>query len=870
MSATQSLSQQSSTALKTIEAVRTNEPMSIDGRFLEAVWQREGFSDFTQREPDEGKPPTQKTELWVAYDDDALYIAALMHDTSPDSIVGRSGRRDADFNSDMLTVIIDSYNDKRSGFSFAVNPKGAVTDGIIFNDTQDDDTWDGVWDAAARVNKYGWWAEIRIPFSQLRFAEATSYRWGFHAFRTIQRRKEEDWIVSVPLDETPRMSKAAQLIGISGISPHPNIEVVPYVTARGEYVQDVAGNPFNDGSIYAGNAGADLKWGIGNNFVLNATVNPDFGQVEVDPAVVNLSQYETFFAEKRPFFVEGSNFFNFGRGGANSFWSFNWSDPLYFYSRRVGRSPRGSVQHNGFADIPDRTSILGAAKITGKISQGWSVGALESLTARESAEVDSAGVRFTDPVEPLASTTVIRSLYEFDEARHGLGVLGTGLLRDLKDPSLRDSYNERSFSGGLDGWATLDDERAWVLSGWATASNIQGSPARITSVQNSSAHYFQRPDASHLTLKTNATSLSGFASRLVLNKQKGSWQFNSGFGLITPGFDANDLGFLSSADIINAHVMIGYQWFDPDRTFRRKGWNLGLFQSYNFGRLKTSEGGFLFWNLKFLNYWGMRGVFGFNSPVIDATTTRGGPYMKTTWGYVSDLQLYSDPRNNVEGLLIFAGGRTESGGYRFSVEPSITFKPGPALNVSVSGSFFRDLTTAQWVQVQPDPTAAQTFGTRYVFGRLDQKELSAILRVDFAFTPKMSLQAFIQPLISVGMYDQFKELARPGAYEFNTYGKNGSTITYANDVYTIDPDGSAGPVPLFTVNNPNFNFKSLRANFVFRWEYFPGSTIYLVWTNSREDFADPGQFSINRDLTSLFSANADNVLALKLTYWINP
>ncbi len=855
---------------RVVLAHRAQDGIRIDGVLSEKEWTLSGVGDFVQRDPDEGAKPTQQTKVWVAYDDHALYVAARLFDSSPDSIVRRLGRRDTWLESDWFTVYLDPYHDHRSGFFFAVNPSGSIRDGTLYNDTWDDDSWDGVWDVATRIDSLGWTVEMRIPLSQLRFPKRQRYVWGINFQRTIQRRNERDYLVMVPRKESGFVSRFAHLEGIENIRPPRHFELMPYAVSRAEYTHVASGNPFRDGRDYFTNLGADLRWGLSTNLTLDATVNPDFGQVEVDPAVVNLSAFETFFAEKRPFFVEGANLFDFGRGGSNSFWSFNWGNPDFFYSRRIGRSPHGYPSHSGFVDQPTATTILTAGKLTGKISRGWSLAALAAVTAREYARVDSGGIRFKDEVEPMTSFGVVRSLKEFNSGTSGLGVILTSTLRRLDTRQLRSLLPSRALTGGIDGWTSLDRDGKWVLTGWAGASQIVGSTQAIMSLQQSSARYYQRPDAGHVRLDSSATMLSGWAMRLTVNKQKGNWQFNSAFGMISPGFDTNDLGFHWRSDIVNGHVAVGYRWFKPGKVFRRGGFNLAAFRGYDFGGTRTGEGYFLFFNAQLLNYWGFNGAIGYNPQTISVRRTRGGPAMLNPASGFVNFGIFSDSRKAIDMNLFANGWRNDAGSWSWGISSGIGWKPSSQLRLRLSPSYSRSRTAAQWVTRHPDPLATRTFGTRYIFAQLDQTSLSMSTRISWTFTPKLSLQVYVQPLLATGRYQHFKELARPRSFEFKEYGRDGSTLVPEDGLLRVDPDGETGPAEPFAFANPDFNFKSLRGNAILRWEYRPGSTLFFVWTQQRTDFADPGDFSFGRDVRHLFSASADNVFLVKMTYWLNP
>ncbi|RKY92130.1 MAG: hypothetical protein DRQ01_06715, partial [Ignavibacteriae bacterium] len=587
-----------------IKAVKLTESIVLDGKLDETVWNiGGGFENFIQREPVEGAQPTEKTVVKICHDDNALYIGARMFDSSPDSIIARLSRRDNLEHSDFFAVGLDPYHDKRSGYFFVVNAAGTLIDGVLFNDTYDDDSWDAVWEGEAAIDDLGWTAEMRIPFSQLKFNKSNLNVWGINYRRSIARKNENDYLVFIPKTENGFVSHFADLVGLDDISPSTQIELYPYVTGKAEYIKSEDGDPFNDGSNYIPGAGLDLKMGIGSGLILNGTINPDFGQVEIDPAVINLSDVETFFPEKRPFFIEGSSIFDFGRGGAQNYWGFNWGNPDFFYSRRIGRDPQGSAPDADYTDYPTGTHIIGAAKLTGKIGNSWNFGTIQSLTKREYARWHMDGIESRAEVEPLAYYGVVRAQKEFNEGNQGLGVLSTLALRDFKEQRLENEFNKSSLSVGLDGWTFLGSSRTWVFAGWAGMSNIKGNTQRLIDVQESSQHYFQRPDAIHVSVDSNATSLTGFSGRFVLNKQKGNLFVNSAIGFITPSFEVNDLGFLFRTDVINMHIGAGYDWTTPTGFYRELTLGAALFRNYDFGGEITWQGLFHFGDLEFLNYY---------------------------------------------------------------------------------------------------------------------------------------------------------------------------------------------------------------------------------------------------------------------------
>ena len=853
---------------KIVQAVRITEPITIDGVLDEKVWHEKGYSDFIQSDPTDGAAPTEKTEVWIAYDEKNLYVAARLSDSEPDKIIRRIGRRDDMVDSDWFIFAVDPYYDRRTGYQFGVNPAGSIVDWTLYNDAWDDSTWDGVWETRTAIDNQGWTVEIRIPYNQLRFAKKDIYVWGVNFRRIIRRNNERMGFVWIPKEVSAYVSRFAKLEGIQDIRPGRHIEFLPYTVGQARFSPEVAGNPFETGEEYAGNAGFDLKLGLKSNLTLDATINPDFGQVEVDPAVINLSAFETFYEEKRPFFIEGANIFNeFGRGGATSDANINWSQPSFFYTRRIGRTPGGFVTQDGYVNFPSRSTILGALKLSGKIGKGWNIGVLSSLTAREYAEIDHFGDRFRQEVEPFSFFGILRSLKEFNQGNQGIGIIGTSVIRDLKDGILDSIMNRKAFSLGLDGWSFLDKDKAWVLTGWLGATHVQGNRDNILRLQRSSLHYFQRPDANHLELDQHATSLSGWGFRIAVNKQKGQFLLNAAIGALSPGFDPNDIGFQSSgSDIINVHFLVGYLWPHPGKVFRECIIYGGPFRNYDFGGNKFHDGYLIAAEGQLLNYWGFNTMLAYNPKTVSKTLTRGGPLALIPSGYQIDFGISTDGRKPIILFSQESYYKRPSEGYRWTGSLSLRLKPSSKFSFSFGPGYTERRSVIQWVTNVEDSTMTETYGTRHVFARIHQRVLSGEIRLNWIFTPRLSLQLYLQPFIAVGKYDEFRELARPESFQYNIYGQQQSTVDYENGYYTVDPDGPGGLSPAFSFYNPDFNYKSLRGTVVLRWEYLPGSTFYFVWTQNRADYGYPGNLNLERDLKALFTAPGDNVLLIKISY----
>lgn len=865
-------------APQTVLAVRVSTPIVLDGDLGDPAW-REAvpFGQFIQLEPDEDKPATERTEVRVLFSDEALYIGAHLYDSSPDSIVARLARRDAQVTADRFTVFLDPYHDRRTGFYFGVSAAGTQYDGTLKNDDWDDNTWDGIWQARTRRDREGWTAEIRIPYSQLRFRAGDQQVWGVNFKREIARKNERDYVVHTPKGGSGFVSRFVDLTGIEQLRPPRRLEFVPYATSKAEFLDHPSGDPFNDGSRFRGSVGVDAKLGLGSNLTLDATVNPDFGQVEVDPAVVNLTDVETFYPEKRPFFIEGADIFEYGFGGANNFWGFNWPGPDFFYSRRIGRTPQGSAPAADYVDVPQGSTIIGAAKLSGKVARDLSVGLLSALTSRERARLADSTGRFSAEVEPLTSYNVLRARREFAGGRQSLGLIATGTFRNVGTPVLRDQLSRDALGLGLDGWTFLDREKMWVVTGWAGASRVSGSRARITSLQRNSVHYFQRPDAAQADVDSAATALSGWAARAWLNKQRGNWLLNAAFGMVSPGFETNDLGFLSRTDVINAHVVGSRRWSTPGRLFRFARINTASYRVYDFGGIRTGEGYMLSGGVEFHNYHSAEGFLAFNPDRLNGRATRGGPLMLAPRGWEGELFYATDDRKPVIAQIGVHRSRYSRGSEdTWGGSANLEWKPAAAVSLKVGPAFERSRSGAQFVGIYGDPAATATYDNRYVFADLAQTTVSADVRLNWTFSPTLSLELYAQPLLSSGDYQHYKELSRPRSYEFRRYGTSGSTITPVTDAngtvvsYQVDPDGSGTAATPFSFDNADFSLTSLRGNAVLRWEYSPGSTLYLVWTQDRSAESLNGDFRLGRSLRQLGRARGNHVFAVKVTYWWHP
>ncbi len=841
----------------------------LDGRLDDAAWRGAMRAvGFRQTEPEDGTEPTELTEVFVVYSRGALYVGARLFDGDPSGIARRLGRRDSYTSSDMFWVNIDSYHDHRTTFRFSVNPAGVRSDEIATNDDEHgDDSWEPVWDVATRVDSLGWVVEMRIPFSQLRFSSAEEQVWGINFAREVFRKTEHVRWSWVPNTEEGYASHFGHLIGLHGIPAPRRLELLPYTVGSADYLEGGdPRNPFTQGGAYDASVGLDLKYGLTSGLTLDATINPDFGQVEADPAVVNLSVFEIQFPERRPFFVEGADILRFGAGSGG----FVFGAPQLFYSRRIGRPPtRPLFVEDGFVDYPIYSNILGAAKLSGKTG-GWSIGVLEALTAREyAAVVHSDGQRTSEPVEPLTNFAVVSLRKDMRGGSSGIGMLGTSVIRDLSNPVF--SYLRRSaFTGGVDFFHRFADNR-FALNGSLSASNIRGDPLAITAAQLSSARFYQRPDQDYVSVDTTATSMTGFASSMQLGKVAGNWTYGTDFYAYSPGLEVNDAGFQNTADRIFWGLRLNRRWLDPGKVFRRFSASTTFAQGWNFGGTNQYRQLYAgFWG-QFLNYWNFELGSNYSFTAQSDKSTRGGPLMESPrqWSVFSFIETDYRKPFSVELFTWYARNVYDGWGSETGLE--FNFRPTGALTLRIMPFYSKSRSIAFYVTQRQDSLSAATYGGRYVFSQLIQEGLDVTVRADLAITPNLSLQLWAQPYTASGDYSGYKELSQPGTFNFFRYGVDGnSTLEFDSEsnTYNVDPDGP-GPAEPFTFFNPDFSFRSIRSNLVLRWEYSPGSTIFFVWNHNRSATSTDPNFGGFQEFGSLFEDPMANSFLVKINYWIS-
>ena len=852
--------------LRSATAVFADQAPVIDGRLDDPAWrQAQPEGAFRRDDPSDGKAPAHQTEIRLVYDREALYIGARMYDDRPDLVSRRLSRRDSyDTVNDLLAVMIDSYHDHRTQFIFGVTPAGERRDAVAANDNWSgyDAGWDPVWEAKTLVDSLGWVAELRIPFSQLRFSSAEDQVWGIQFRRDdirVGEASEWDWS---PPTEPGLVSKYGHLLGIRGIPAPRRLEFLPYVSSQARLTEGVApGNPFDDGRVGSTAGGLDLKYGLTSNLTLTATVNPDFGQVEADPSVVNLTAFETFFEERRPFFVEGSSILGLGQGDGRT---------RYFYSRRVGRAPGQSAQGSAaFVDEPASTSILGAAKLSGRTRSGWSIGILEALTGREFARVADVGGRATRrvAVEPLSNYGVVRIKRDLGNGSSGFGFMGTAVNRAADETSFPNLRRSAVF-GAVDFFHRWS-QNTYQVEGEFGASSIGGPAAAMAVAQRSSARYFQRPDQRYVNFDPARTTLRGWTGRVSIQRPKGSWTYGLSADAVSPGFEVNDAGFQLDADRIRLATFAKRNWLSPGRLGRAASLGVVVNQPLNFGGARLAPDVTWSASLSRRDFSVIQASFGRRFEGFDDRASRGGPLMEIPGAWKATVQYRSDGRR----VLAAAGGGGYGGGpdgwaanafagVSVRSRSRLTFSATPTLAASHSNHFY--------LASYPDPTATATFQRRYAFAPLRQRAVSIASRLNYYVTPALSLQLYVEPFVASGEYGVPGALAVPREYRFDGYGQGGST--YTRDATTlalgIDADG-AGPSPATTIHNPDFLVRSVRSNVVLRWEYRPGSTVFVVWNQSRYGFEDEAPFHLGQNLGRIISDTMQNVLLVKANYYFS-
>lgn len=849
-------------AYTTQKIAATDVPL-IDGFLTDQIW-REGnwATDFIQYTPHENRPPSEPTTFKIVYDAKFLYIGIRCSDSSPSQINRRMSRRDG-YKGDWISVLIDSYHDLRSAFSFTITSAGDKGDQVIsLNGGHEDNSWDPIWYGKSRLDEQGWTVEMKIPLSQLRFGDSQQQKWGLQVVRRLFRQEEKSVWQRVPIDASGWVSEFGKLDGLLDLKPQRQLEIQPFLVSSLQTFQKEPLNPYKDHHQKRLNAGLDGKIGVTNNLTLDFTINPDFGQVEADPAAIALDGFQLFFREQRPFFVENKNIFNYEFSAPIIGGSFS-SDNL-FYSRRIGRSPQGSVSAatGEYVNAPERTTILGAVKFSGKTKKGLSIGIMESMTANEYAEINNEGSLRNILVEPLTNYFVGRIQQDFNNRNTFLGGILTSTERQLTDEV--DFLHRSALTGGID-FKHQWKNRTWYLGANLVMSQVRGSAEAIRRTQTSIQHLYQRVDADHLTLTEGETALSGTGGDLRFGKAgQGHVKFETGLTWRTPGLELNDLGFMREADEIQNYLGITYRSLKPFGVFRTatigyRHWSVWDFEgNYNY----------LDWDVEvngvFNNNWSATLGFFSQPHIYSKSLLRGGPRIRLADQYGAWWAYTSDQRKKVYFGL---DGWTKMGGvgayFLFQSGIGITYRPVNQFSASILPRYTQ---ISHRLQYNDQPSYGAT--TRYISSLLDQETLSLSLRLNYTLHSKLSIQYYGAPYISVGKYKQFSyvtnALAKAPKDQLHVFSDQQLTLNESTTQYQVDEDGDG--LKDYSFANPDFSFVQFRSNLVLRYEYRPGSEFFLVWSQGITDSDLPQAGLRNSFNDQLLQQQPENIFLIKTTF----
>jgi len=830
--------------------------IGIDGILDDEGWKLAKWTgDFIEWEPDENTPPSQQTKFKIVYDKKFLYVAFRCYDTEPEKIEKRLSRRD-NFVGDGVAILIDSYHDKKNAFVFIVTAAGVKVDEFATeNGNNFDDSWNPIWYTASNLDDEGWTAEMKIPFSQLKFGKSKEQIWGLECSRMVFR--EDEWSAwqRIPQDAAGMVSEFGELRGLMDIQPQKQLEIQPFMVNQLETYPKESGNPFRDGSDFILNGGLDAKIGITNDLTLDLTVNPDFGQVEADPGAIALDGFQIFFEERRPFFVENKNIFDYEFADRND---------NVFYSRRIGRSPQGgaNLAENEFVNDPINTTILGAAKFSGKTKDGWSLGLLESVTGKMFAEVDSNGERRKELVEPLTNYLVGRAQKDFNNRYSFIGGIFTATNRKL-EPNV-DFLRTAAYTGGVDfkhNWK----ERIYYVEGNFVTSHVTGSKEAITNTQTSITHLFQRVDASHVEVNPDRTSLTGTGGKLEIGKAGGgNWRYELGGIWRSPELELNDVGFLRQADQIKQYAEVERLFLKPTGFYRRARVGIEQYTTYdfegNYNRVQYQIEGFI----NYKNNWSTEIGAAHKPRIFSNTVLRGGPrwrWSEENFGY---LFFGSDQRKKFNFTLGYVYSQAVEN--NFSLERYVMrlrYQPFDAFSLSANIEYEENPNKTQYVD------ELSFNGTpRYITAHIDQRTFATSLRFNYSINPNLSIQYYGQPFISSGTYTDFNYVNNPIAEKLGDRVTlyNSDQISRPNNTgsYLIDEnlDGNTD----YEIEDPDFSFVQFRSNLVARWEYIPGSEIFLVWSQGVTGFGDPMQTLGSNLEAQILDQKKDNTFLIKVTY----
>ncbi len=833
-------------------------PPSIDGKLNDPCWTNEGkwSQNFIQNTPVERGIPTYPTRIKILYDDKNIYFALRAWDPEPGKINRFVGNRDDNSIGDLISVAFDSYHDSRAAAEFNINAGGNKTDLIVTDNLSVNLSWNAVWEGKTDVNDSSWTAEFRIPLNQLRYNQSdTGMVWGLHVRRIVRRIQEVDQWSLIPRKNSGHVYSFGTMYGLHGIKKPRLVEFLPYVAGKVTSEPEIAGSPYSKGIRFSGNAGIDAKIGI-KDFTMDITVNPDFGQVEADPSVMNLTAFETFYDEKRPFFLEGKHIFDFSA-----------DNNLMFYTRRIGHAPSYSPPYDNthsFVDEPDFTTIINAIKLTGTTRNGVSVGILQSTTQEEKARYTNEGAETTPAVEPLTNFLVARLQKIANKGNTQLGTMFTSTNRFQDEPQL-DYLNRNAYTAGIDFLQYSKNQREYFLDFKGMYSYVDGKEAAMINLQRNALHYYQRPDAAgYLGVDSSRRSLSGTGGYLGAGRLGNKrFIFSERVSWWSPGFDLNDAGYLLMADLVQNLTKVGIRQTDPRGILRNYTFTLGQLNSWNYGGLSIHNDINATFTTQFSNRWDLSMTESYIFNELSTRLLRGGPSFRLSPWWENSITFNTNKSQRVIfGLINTSSVSTDGESRRYALKPSLSFRMGNHWYISSQLAY--DHNTDNFIYV----THAQAGNdTRYIMAQIHQQTYSMTLRLNYNITPDISIQYYGSPFISTGKYKDFKKSldarAKEPAERYHTFSQSEISYNPSDNSYSVVEGAD-----MYSFQNPDFSFGEFRSNLVARWEYRPGSTIYLVWENNQGSRNAFYEESLGQNLDYLFNGSPTNIIMVKMSFWL--
>ena len=849
----------------------------IDGRLDEDFWTKQGewSVPFVQSHPVERQITDSPTRVKLLYDNRYIYVGVYCKDAEPDKMNAFIGNRDDNSIGDLVSIAFDTYHDFRAAPEFNLNMGGNRTDLIVTDKREVNLSWNAVWEGRTHINRADscWTLEIRVPFNQLRYNQASDTDiWGLHVRRIIRRNSEtQNWSL-IPQKNSGHVFSFGEMHGMRDLPKPRGIELLPYVMGKYKREPEIPGSPYQKGYMWGGNAGLDAKFAL-SDYTLDLTVNPDFGQIELDPSVMNLTTYETFYDEKRPFFLEGKHILDFPMG-----------NDMMFYTRRIGAAPslhpEGIDNTNNFAETVDNIPIIGALKLTGTNRHGVTLGFVQSLTVRSSAKVmrnitssdsQSASRAFeehSEVIEPLTSYTVAR----IQKNRQGNTLLGgmiTSVNRTLDEPHLKSHLVRNAFTAGIDFMQYFSD-RLYYIDMKGMFSSLNGSTDAIARLQRNAVHYYQRSSSgNYLGVDETRTSLNGTGGYLQVGR-KGSakWTFSEKFSWLSPGFDLNDIGYMKEADIMSNETVVEFRQTNPWKSFRSNTLTLSQLNKWNYGGKSFGNSFVLAWNSTYINRFETNVTQTYGWSEVQSRRLRGGPDIRFGEWYNPAISFNTDKAQRVMFTMQYSGSYNTLGDYSFNTfAPSLTLRLGNHVYLTGKFSYSRNLDKMQYVTTVTPPTLSSLrFDPVYIVGTMDQKTYGLTMNLQVNVTPDISLQWYGAPFTSTAKFNDFKKAVNPESRvrsdRFHLFSPN--EISLSDGKYTVQNDTGS-----YAFTNPDFNFNEFRSNLVVRWEYIPGSTLYLVWEHSMSNRAGYFLPGWDHNLDRMFGLPPTNVFMVKLNYWFN-